>query len=402
MTLFRWSGTISIPLLVILSVGCGSTTPEGAGTSEASADSRIDTVTFSAEAADIAGFTIDTARLIAWQSSVTVPGRLMLDPSALETMGSITEGRIASVVVRVGDRVRAGQALVMIHSHEIMDARSELAASQARLAAATAERDLAMTAEGRAQRLFDARALSRAELERAQVSLKVATAAYDAAVADRDHAQALVSHLAGEGPLPEGADDHDVLIITPIAGVVVERMAQPGTVVLPGSPLITVGDPRRLQLQLRLTESAASGVGVGSVVRYSLTESPGDLHTAVVTRVAPTVDTLTRTIEVLARPEGIPPGRAESFVQANVLGKSEAQAVVVPMAAIQVVEGDTVVFVAERRNNGVSLRAVPVRAGRRSADRIEVIAGLTQGTQVIVRGAAIAKAEVLRRRGSLG
>jgi cobalt-zinc-cadmium efflux system membrane fusion protein len=138
---------------------------------------------------------------------------------------------------------------------------------------------------------------------------------------------------------------------------------------------------------------------VGSPVRFALTDDPSQRHEATVTRVAPTVDTLTRTIEVLAVPkDGNRIGRAESFAQAEVLGAGGTPAVVVPSSAIQSLEGDTVVIAAETRGDGIFIEAVPVRVGRRSAQQMELVAGLGTGRRVIVGSAAIAKAELLKRR----
>lgn len=109
-------------------------------------------------------------------------------------------------------------------------------------------------------------------------------------------------------------------------------------------PLVTVGDPRRLQLQLHLAENAATGIDVGSVVRYALSDAPSVTHTARVTRIAPTIDTLTRTVEVVARPEAVSPARAESFVQAQVLGQGTKPALVVPIGAIQAIGSEMVVL----------------------------------------------------------
>lgn len=379
----------------VTACGSGNATADAAVAATAAI---VDTATLSAEAVRIAGFTVDTARRVPWQSTVTVPGRLMLDPQSLETIGSITEGRITHVLVRVGDRVRAGQVLVMIHSHEIMDARSGLARAKAQVAAAEAERDLAASAADRAHRLFDAKAMSRAEVERADVAKRVALANYDQATAERERTIALVDHLVGSGPLPPEADEHDVLVRTPIGGIVTGREAQPGTVVLPGTPLVTVGSPDKLQLQMHLPEALAVGIAAGSAVTYTLTESPTEKGEALVTRVAPTVDTLTRSIEILALPRGATRGRAESFVQAEILGKGGAAALVVPAAAVQALEGDTVVFVAEQRGEGLFIKAARVRVTRRTTDRVELAAGIEAGTAVIVRGAAIAKAELLKRR----
>lgn len=362
--------------------------------------SSVDTATLSADAVKIAGVTLDTARILPWQAMVTVPGRLALDPSSLETIGSITEGRITHVTVRVGDRVAPGQALVMIHSHEIMDARGALAQAEAHVRAATATHRQAVAAAERAARLLAAKAVAQADLERADVARTVAAAALEGAQAEQGRAEALVEHLVGEGPLPPGVDPHDVLIRAAAPGVVTARDAQPGTVVLPGVPLVTVGDPGRLQLQLALSSEAAAGVRAGSGVRYELTDAPGRWHEAVVTRVAPTVDTLTRTVEVLARPTGPASGaRAEAYAQAEVLGVAEAPVVVVPAAAVQAMEGDSVVIAVEPRGAGVFLRALPVRVGRRAGPLVELRGGVPAGTAVIVGRAAIAKAELLKRRG---
>jgi len=87
-------------------------------------------------------------------------------------------------------------------------------------------------------------------------------------------------------------------------------------------------------------------------------------------------------------------------VQAEVLGEGKERAISVPVAAAQALQGDTVVLVAEPRGAGLFVRAQPVRLGRRTRDRVEVLAGVPAGTAVVVNGAAIAKAELLKRRGA--
>ena len=397
----RRFGAVGVLLGSLLAVACGGASDDAAdgAVADAAAVPTADTATLSAKMVAIGGFTYDSARMIPWQSSVTVPGRLMLDPSALATIGSITEGRITQVLVRVGDRVHAGQVLVLIHSHEIMDARSALASATARLAAAEAERDLASSAADRATRLLEAKAMSKAEVERAEVGRRVAAATYQQAIAERDRALAMIDHLVGTGNVPALADEHDVLIRTPIGGVVTSRDAQPGTVVLPGAPLVSVGNPDRLQLQMHLSADAAAGVQVGATVRFALTETPTTKMFAIVSRVAPTVDTVTRTIEVIAVPNGASRGaRAESFVQAELFGTGGSPALVVPSSAVQALEGDTVVIVADQRGEGLHIQAVRVRTGRRAGDRTEILSGILPGRRVIAGSAAIAKAELIKRR----
>ena len=114
------------------------------------------------------------------------------------------------------------------------------------------------------------------------------------------------------------------------------------------------------------------------------------------------MDTLTRTVQIIAQLKGKPAARAETFVQATVRGRGTTPALVIPASAVQALEGDTVVFVAEPRGEGMQVKATPVRVGRRSAEQAEVLAGLDAGKAVVVRGAAIAKAELLKRRSGGG
>jgi multidrug efflux pump subunit AcrA (membrane-fusion protein) len=46
------------------------------------------------------------------------------------------------------------------------------------------------------------------------------------------------------------------------------------------------------------------------------------------------------------------------------------------------------------------LEAVPVRIGRRTSLRAEILSGLAAGDSVVTRGAALAKAEILKRQGA--
>ena len=101
----RRVAAVGLLLGTTVAVGCGGASDAG---NTAAADAPVptaDTATLSAKTVAIGGFTYDSARMVPWRSSVTVPGRLMLDPSSLETIGSITEGRITHVLVRVGVEV---------------------------------------------------------------------------------------------------------------------------------------------------------------------------------------------------------------------------------------------------------------------------------------------------------
>lgn len=355
-----------------------------------------DTAALSAEAVVLAGITLTDAESVPWREAWTAPGRLVLDPAVTHALGAVAEGRVSRVLVSVGDRVADGQPLVAIHSHEMTDARSAVASAAAADAGAETALSVARSAAARAERLLAIQALSLADAERTRGDLAQAEARRAQARAELARAHAMLDHLGATGL----AVGHEVLVRSPMAGVVVSRDAQPGTVVLVGAPLVTVSQATRLLLAMQLPEHAAGAAQPGATVRFGVSALPEARFEARVERVAPTIDSVTRTIAVLARPVGDARMlRAEMYGAAELMGAAGTSALVVPSAAVQAMDGDTVVVTARDRPDGLLLEAVRVRVGRRTAELAEILAGLAPGTPVVTQGAAVAKAEILRRRG---
>ena len=358
-----------------------------------------DTALLGAEAVRIAGLRTEPVRLAPWHDAWSGPARLTLDPEATQPLGAIVEGLVTQVYALPGERVRAGQVLVSLHSHEMLDALAADAAARAALARADNAVALAVSVAARAERLQSGKALSLAELERARADAVQASALRNAAAAEADRAAAIVEHLTGSGPVPAGTSPHEALVRSPIDGVVVSREVQPGQVVVVGAPLLTVSRVTSLELVLNLPEGAVSAVAPGTEARFTVQAAPEREWVATVTRVAPAIDAVTRTVEVRARVND--PARelrAEMFATARVQGPGSSTVLTVPTAALQTIDGETVVLIAEQRAEGIHVRAAPVVIGRRTAQLVEVLDGVAEGTPVVIEGAAIARAEILRRR----
>lgn len=369
----------------------------------ASATSVRDTALLSPEAARLARFTIVPAAATEWRESWTIPARLTLDPTATQTLGAIAEGRVTRVLVRVGDPVQAGQVLVALHSHEMMDAQSALAKAKAADAATAAESDAAERAAERAERLYALKAASLASLEHARAALARARAARADAQAELARADAMRKHLVGvdaHDEAPADADEHEVLIRAPMSGVVVGLNAQPGAVVLVGAPLVDVSRTSSLMLNLHLPERALALARTGTSIRFTVSAYGKESFDARVIRVAPTLDATTRTFAVQAQVTGRTDRlRAEMYATAELFGPPGEPTVSVPVDAVQSFQGDTVVIAAHERPNGLELEAIRVRVGRRTPSRVSIVDGVSIGLPIVVDGAAIAKAELLRRRG---
>ena len=387
---------VAVPFLAAV-LACGSDVQADTSPSEAVSP---DTALLNTETARLAGIVVATAESLAWRESWSAPARLTLDPAETQSLGAVAEGRVARVLARVGDRVQQGQVLVAVHSHEMIDALSALAKASAADAQAASDAALAESAAARAERLYALKAFSLADLERTRGALARAVSGRAETRAELTRARAVHAHLVGAGVVPVGTDEHDVLVRAPMTGVVVRLDAQPGAVVAVGAPLVSVSRTTSLVLQLQLPERALGATGAGAAISFTVPAFPRDRFEARVTRVAPTLDSATRTLTVQAQVlEGTDRLRAEMFATADLLGPPNAPTVSVPAGAVQAFEGDTVVITARERPGGVVLETVPVRIGRRTAERAEVLGGVVAGTPIVVEGASVAKAELLRRRG---
>lgn len=391
----RFASLVVLTLAAIAATACGG---DAAPPEEAAV--TADTAMLSSETVRIGGFELAAATEEPWRDAWQLAARVTLDPASTQPLGSVVEGRILEVRVFPGDRVRAGDVLVTVHSHEVMAARQELVAARTGATSADSAAATAESAAARAERLLAAKAMSVADVERARSARTAALGAREAAHAEYERAVAFLDHLVGSGT-PAGMDEHAALLRAPFDGVVTGREVQPGQVVLVGQPLVSVARDAALGVLMRLPEEASADVAVGAPVRFTVPAYPGRTFDARVTRVAPVVDSMSRAIEVFARAGGDAQRvlRAEMTADAELLGNGAARALSVPSMSVQVMEGDTVVIRATRLGEGMLLEAVPVRLGRRTSLRMEILGGLVAGDSVLAKGAAVGKSEILRRQG---
>ncbi|MDX2193442.1 MAG: efflux RND transporter periplasmic adaptor subunit [Gemmatimonadales bacterium] len=319
---------------------------------------------------ETARVTVDTARIDTVAAPLVVPGIIATPDQRTAHVGSLVEGRVDEVLVLPGDVVRAGQALVAIHSHEVALALRDLRAADAQVRFAKAALD-------RSIRLLAAEAVAREEVERRQMQ-------FDEAEAERRRAEEIVEQLHPN-------DHNDAVIVAPQRGTVFQVHARPGAVVRPGDPLVDLGDATRLWVTGYVPEAAAVHFRPGTRVTVRPDALPGVAIPAVVVRVGASIDSLKRALEVRvelgARPDGV---RSGMFASMELPAAGRAARVVLPADAVQRMGDGEVVFVVE----GPGLfRALPVRAEPLDARRVAVD-GLAAGTPVVTGGAYAVRARL--------
>ena len=328
-------------------------------------------------AADIAAVRVQAPAHAAWASADAV-----VEAVRDTTVASQVPGAVVQLLVRAGDRVQAGQALVHLDAQAAQQntAASVAQAEAARTHARIAEKELA-----RQRQLFAKQYISQAGLERAQ-------AQYDAAQAQVRAAQAQAQAASAQSGF--------YVVRAPYAGVVSEVPVALGDMAAPGRPLVRVYDPRALRITATtsqaLVQTLAQSLGTAGQAAIEL---PGTGRIAIEARQIqrlPTVDSTTHTMQLRADlPAGLEGAVPGMFARLWLPGAGMAAALpAVPASAVVRRAEMTGVYVLDAQNHP---RLRQVRLGRTlpaaegAAPQIEVLSGLRDGERVALDPQAAAQ-----------
>jgi len=283
-------------------------------------------------------------------------------------------GAVTRVFKRLGDPVRAGEALAIVESRDA----AQIAADRT---AAGAKATLAGKALARERYLYDQKVSARVDLEQAQ-----AEAAAAAAEVRRTQVAAGAANITSDG--------RGVIVASPISGRVTTSTLRLGAYVQPEAELFRVSDPRQIQIEAAVGPADAARLAAGD--RAIIEIAGGGTLEAKVRAVTPTLNGETRSATAVLDVAGydLQPGLAVRVRLLPSRGASSA-AIVVPEEAVQSVNGSDVVFL--RTTTG--FRARPVRTGQRSAGRVEIVSGLTPGQTIATTNAFLLKAELGKSAG---
>jgi cobalt-zinc-cadmium efflux system membrane fusion protein len=298
-------------------------------------------------------------------------------------------GRVTRVLATVGDFVKKGQALIYIHSHELLDARAS--AAKARAAVTDREKALAYAkAElDRADRLLAAKAVSKREQAHAAANVAAATAELEQARAELERASEWLEHLTA----PHDSHD-DIAIHSPITGVVLKRNVTLGTVVNEASDLMVVADLDTLWAIAEAPQQQAASARVGQQVEIKVSTFGDRRFMGRVVHIGEALNPETRTAQVrclVNNPRG--DLRPEMYATINIASEKGQEVLAAPGEAVIEMQGERVVFIA--LGDGLFEKR-PVQAGRNQNGMIEITGGLKQDDRVVTRGAFFIKSEFLK------
>jgi cobalt-zinc-cadmium efflux system membrane fusion protein len=292
-------------------------------------------------------------------------------------------GRVARVLVAVGDAVRQGQPLFTIDSPDADAATSthlqaDAAVSQARATLIKAQAD----AE-RSKDLFDHNAIAKKEVLSADSALAQSQAALDQALAAREQAERRLSVLG----LSPRDFKQQVTVRSPLSGKVLDLSVVPGEYRNDTSaPVMTIADLSTVWVSSQVPETYIRFIQPHERVEISLVAYPDETFEGRVLQIADTVDPQTRTVKVHAELDNRNGRfRPEMFGSIHHI-ESTAMMPVVPAGAVIEGDGHATVFV-EPSPGTFQERTVVI--GKKAGDRVRVISGLKAGETVVVDGAML-------------
>ncbi|MFZ5654507.1 MAG: efflux RND transporter periplasmic adaptor subunit [Pseudomonadota bacterium] len=280
---------------------------------------------------------------------------------------------LRTLEVREGERVARGQRIATLDSQDVTGAIRQAAANRDKAAAALrdARKDLQDAEELFRKGVVSASALRKARLE------------HDVAAQELEAARAALLAARAELRYTE--------ILSPVAGVVVERPARSGDLVTPGSAIVTVESDTALLFETFVAESRLAHIRLGDPVEVHI-DATGSSHAGEVLRLVSSGDPVTRRYLVkisLADTRGLVPG----MFGRSLFTVGERPGLLVPNGALTERGGLTGVFAV---TEGGVLRFRWVRTGNVLGERTEITAGLEPGTTLLARvTAAVSDGDLL-------
>ena len=317
------------------------------------------------------------------QASISITSSGYVVPQILSRVGAKIPGRIARVLVKEGDRVKAGDVLLEL---EDADQRAAIAAAQARVgaAAARASASRANIAEIKLQAdrqkiLVDSGAAGKATLDDLLARVTSLEKLADAAGAEIRAAQAEVESLR--------VLLQDRVVKAPIDGTVISKPPEVGEMTATLPFLFELADFDSLVVETDVAESRLNNVKIGSPCEIVLDAYPTKRLSGKTLEVGKRVNRAKATILVRVAitddKTGVLPDMAArvSFLTKEISAEAmkEPPKRIVPATAVVERAGAKVVFVVDQGK----VKVVNVRVGAEAAGGFELLDGPPPGTKLV-------------------
>lgn len=278
-------------------------------------------------------------------------------------VGPKIQGRIEKLLVNEGDLVKVGTLIATLEDKE----------EKAQLDLDRAAYEQAVLDFKRSKQLIEEKVISQAEYDKAESEMKVKKAQMDLSQARWENTQ----------------------ILTPIEGIIAEKVADVGEVTSPVTEIQSSGktgifkiyNPNHMQVEMDISEADIHKVKRDQKAMVTLDAVRGKAYAAHVEEILPIADRQKSTVSVKVRieepDEQLRPEMSAkiSFISPETKMETQTETkLLIPAAAVAARDGGKTVFVVE----GDRASARPVETGETFGGNVEIKAGLNEGEEVVV------------------
>ena len=276
----------------------------------------------------------------------------------------------------------------------ITEGEAALRAAEARVEQRVSDLDYATAQHDRSEALAGRGVIPQSSLDDAALRLRVAETALTAVRSEREMAEATLARARAAmiGPLSsdsaEAGDACCVEITAPASGHVLSIVNRSARLVQPGEPLLEIGEPGDLEIEVDLLSSDAVRIAPGAAAYVERWGGPP--LAASVRRIDPAAFTKVSALGIEEQrvrvyldfvDEGSDLGSlGDSFrVYVRIVEWRSGAVLQVPIASLFRSADAWTVF----RIEGDRARLTPVEVGRRNAEAAEVLKGVTEGDHIV-------------------
>jgi multidrug efflux system membrane fusion protein len=293
-------------------------------------------------------------------------------------LGFRVGGKIVQRQAELGQRVKAGQVLAQLDPQDYTLAAD---AARAQLQAAATQRDLAAADYKRFATLKEQNFISGAELERRESVLK-------AAQAQVDQAQSQLNVQANQAKY--------AVLVADVAGVVTAIEAEPGQVVMAGTPIVRIAADGVRDVVFSVPEDKVAGIKLGMPVKVRSwsQDAQAAAADAKVRELSASADPVTRTYQVklaLGAKTVSPPLGATVVVLPEGLGGVQGLPVIkLPTSALRQEGQTSAVWLLDKASMTITSQAVQVLTA--DGNEAVIASGLQPGMLVVSAGVHVLSA----------
>ncbi len=301
------------------------------------------------------------------QSELRLYGKLSADETKLSRITARIGGRIDRLYINTtGQPVRRGEKMLELYSPELLSAQKELIAARV---------SLQSVAESNSEIL---KSTSEATVRAAIEKLRLLGFS-DEQIASIESQTDVADHIS---------------VVAPDGGTVVEKMVVEGQYVETGMDLFRIADLSKLWAVFEAYESDLALIKIGDEIKFNSQSIPGEEFAAKVSFINPTVDPMTRTVQVRTvvdnargrlKPDMFVTATAKSAVDTRAGGADNS--LLVPASAVLFTGKRAVVYLQLPSEDGPLFEGREITLGSRIDDHYVVLDGLVEGDMVVTNGA---------------